>query len=129
MSRRLRQEDGFALIPALRITIVLAILVTSIISYTTSGQRAAQPSTAERPLARLLPRHRPGHCPHRRRARSGGLHGRPRLPRAEPPDGLLAQSRRQDRREDDDRPRDDRCGELRRSRGRLEPRFRYVTAR
>src|SRR5713101_5190980 len=47
MSRRLRQEDGFALILALGITIVLAILVTSMISYTSSGQRAAQLSTAD----------------------------------------------------------------------------------
>jgi Tfp pilus assembly protein PilX len=47
MTRRLRQEDGFALLLALGITIVLAILVTSMISYTSSGQRAAQLSTAD----------------------------------------------------------------------------------
>ncbi len=47
VSRRLRQEDGFALLLALGITVVLAILVTSMISYTSSGQRAARMSAAD----------------------------------------------------------------------------------
>ncbi|MEA2351480.1 MAG: hypothetical protein QOG86_2421, partial [Thermoleophilaceae bacterium] len=42
MRRLLREEDGIALVVALGITIVLGILVASMISYTTSGQRSAQ---------------------------------------------------------------------------------------
>ena len=47
MMRRLRQENGFALVIALGITIVLAILVTSMISYTSSGSRHARISGAQ----------------------------------------------------------------------------------
>jgi Tfp pilus assembly protein PilX len=41
---RLRQEDGFALLLALGVTIVLSILVTSMISYTSSGTRSVATS-------------------------------------------------------------------------------------
>lgn len=37
MRRLLRQEDGIALLMALGFTIVLTILVTSMIAYTSSG--------------------------------------------------------------------------------------------
>ena len=47
MRQRLRQQDGFALVVALGITIVLAILVTSMISYTSSGSRHARISASQ----------------------------------------------------------------------------------
>jgi hypothetical protein len=47
MRKFLAKEDGIALVVALGITIVLAILVTSMISYTSSGQRSAQKSSAD----------------------------------------------------------------------------------
>jgi len=42
MSKRLRQEDGIALVMALGITVVLIIFVASMISYTSSNSRAAR---------------------------------------------------------------------------------------
>lgn len=45
MSKRLRQEDGIALVMALGITIVLSIMVFAMISYTTSSQRSSQLSS------------------------------------------------------------------------------------
>jgi Tfp pilus assembly protein PilX len=45
MSRRLRQEDGIALVMALGITVVLVIFVASMISFTSSSQRAARLSS------------------------------------------------------------------------------------
>ncbi|MDX6471711.1 MAG: hypothetical protein QOK22_527 [Gaiellaceae bacterium] len=47
MRKLLAREDGIALVVALGITIVLGILVTSMISYTSSGQRSAQKSSAD----------------------------------------------------------------------------------
>src|SRR5579864_4367259 len=43
---RLRPEDGIALVMALGITVVLIIFVASMITYTTSGQRSANRSSA-----------------------------------------------------------------------------------
>jgi len=45
-SRRLRQEDGIALVLALGITSVLIIFVASMIDYTTSNSRAARLSSS-----------------------------------------------------------------------------------
>jgi Tfp pilus assembly protein PilX len=45
-SKRLRQEDGIALVLALGITSVLIIFVASMIDYTTSNSRAARLSTS-----------------------------------------------------------------------------------
>jgi Tfp pilus assembly protein PilX len=45
MSRRLRQEDGIALVMALGMTVVLVILVASMISFTSGNQRAARLSS------------------------------------------------------------------------------------
>ena len=45
MSRRLRQEDGIALVMALGITVVLVMFVASMISFTSSIQRAARLSS------------------------------------------------------------------------------------
>ena len=42
MSKRLRQEEGIALVMALSITVVLIIFVSSMISYTSSNSRAAR---------------------------------------------------------------------------------------
>jgi len=47
MSKRLRQEDGIALVMALGITVVLIIFVASMISYTSSNSRAATKSSAD----------------------------------------------------------------------------------
>jgi Tfp pilus assembly protein PilX len=47
MSKRLRQEDGIALVMALSITVVLIIFVASMISYTSSNSRAAVKSSAD----------------------------------------------------------------------------------
>jgi Tfp pilus assembly protein PilX len=47
MSKRLRQEDGIALVMALSITVVLVIFVASMISYTSSNSRAAVKSSAD----------------------------------------------------------------------------------
>lgn len=47
MRERLRNEDGIALVMALGITVVLIIFVASMISYTTSGQRAATLGSAD----------------------------------------------------------------------------------
>ena len=46
MSKRLRQEDGIALVMALGITVVLIVFVASMISYTTSNSRAARLSSS-----------------------------------------------------------------------------------
>jgi Tfp pilus assembly protein PilX len=45
VSKRLRQEDGIALVMALGITVVLIIFVASMISYTSSNSRAARLSS------------------------------------------------------------------------------------
>jgi Tfp pilus assembly protein PilX len=47
MSKRLRQEDGIALVMALGITVVLIIFVASMISYTSSNSRAATKSSGD----------------------------------------------------------------------------------
>jgi Tfp pilus assembly protein PilX len=47
MSKRLRQEDGIALVMALSVTVVLIIFVASMISYTSSNSRAAVKSSAD----------------------------------------------------------------------------------
>ncbi|MDX6442746.1 MAG: hypothetical protein QOE43_2475 [Gaiellaceae bacterium] len=47
MSRRLRQEDGIALVMALGITVVLIIFVASMISYTSSNSRASTKSSGD----------------------------------------------------------------------------------
>jgi Tfp pilus assembly protein PilX len=47
MSKRLRQEDGIALVMALGITVVLIIFVASMIDYTSSNSRAARLSTSD----------------------------------------------------------------------------------
>ena len=47
MSKRLRQEDGIALVMALGITVVLIIFVASMISYTSSNSRAARLSAGD----------------------------------------------------------------------------------
>jgi Tfp pilus assembly protein PilX len=46
MRRRLRQEDGIALVMALGMMLVLSIMVFAMISYTTSGQRSANLSSS-----------------------------------------------------------------------------------
>jgi Tfp pilus assembly protein PilX len=45
MSKRLRQEDGIALVMALGITVVLIIFVASMIDYTSANSRAARVSS------------------------------------------------------------------------------------
>ena len=47
MSKRLRQEDGIALVMALGITVVLIVFVASMISYTTSNSRASTKSSGD----------------------------------------------------------------------------------
>jgi type II secretory pathway component PulK len=47
MTRRIRNEDGIALVMALGITVVLIIFVTGMISLTSSGGRAAQLSAGD----------------------------------------------------------------------------------
>ena len=47
MSKRLRQEDGIALVMALGITVVLIIFVASMIDYTSSNSRAATKSSGD----------------------------------------------------------------------------------
>jgi Tfp pilus assembly protein PilX len=47
MSKRLRQEDGIALVMALGITVVLIIFVASMIDYTSSNSRAARLSAGD----------------------------------------------------------------------------------
>ena len=47
MSKRLRQEDGIALVMALGITVVLIIFVASMIDYTSSNSRAARLSSSQ----------------------------------------------------------------------------------
>ncbi len=47
MSKRLRQEDGIALVMALGITVVLIIFVASMIDYTSSNSRAARLSASD----------------------------------------------------------------------------------
>jgi hypothetical protein len=47
MIKLLRREDGIALVVALGITIVLGILVTSMITYTSSSERSSQKSAAD----------------------------------------------------------------------------------
>ena len=47
MSKRLRQEDGIALVMALSITVVLIIFVSSMIAYTTSNSRASTKSSGD----------------------------------------------------------------------------------
>jgi len=47
MTKRLRQEDGIALIMALGITIVLVIFVSAMITFTSAGGRAAQLSSSD----------------------------------------------------------------------------------
>ena len=47
MSKRLRQEDGIALVMALGITVVLIIFVASMIDYTSSNSRAARLSSSD----------------------------------------------------------------------------------
>src|SRR5690242_7076078 len=47
MSRRIRNEDGIALVMALGITVVLIIFVAGMISFTSSGGRAAQLSAGD----------------------------------------------------------------------------------
>jgi Tfp pilus assembly protein PilX len=47
MSKRLRREDGIALVMALGITVVLIIFVASMISYTSSNSRAARLSSGD----------------------------------------------------------------------------------
>jgi len=47
MTKRLRQEDGIALVMALGITVVLIIFVASMISFTSSNGRSARLSAAE----------------------------------------------------------------------------------
>src|SRR2546427_8156224 len=46
MSKRLRQEEGIALVMALGITVVLIIFVASMIGYTSSSSRAARLSSS-----------------------------------------------------------------------------------
>jgi Tfp pilus assembly protein PilX len=46
LKRRLRQEDGIALVMALGMMLVLSIMVFAMISYTTSGQRSAKLSSS-----------------------------------------------------------------------------------
>jgi hypothetical protein len=46
MRVRLQQQDGIALVMALSMTVVLSIMVFAMISYTTSGQRSSQLSSA-----------------------------------------------------------------------------------
>jgi Tfp pilus assembly protein PilX len=46
MRARLQQQDGIALVMALSMTVVLSIMVFAMISYTTSGQRSSQLSSA-----------------------------------------------------------------------------------
>jgi Tfp pilus assembly protein PilX len=47
MTKRLRQEDGIALVMALGITVVLIIFVTAMITFTSSSGRSAQLSGAD----------------------------------------------------------------------------------
>ena len=47
MMKRLRQEDGIALVMALGITVVLIIFVASMIDYTSSNSRAARLSSSQ----------------------------------------------------------------------------------
>jgi Tfp pilus assembly protein PilX len=47
MSKRLRQEEGIALVMALGITVVLIIFVASMIGYTSSNSRAARLSSSD----------------------------------------------------------------------------------
>src|SRR5579862_1645600 len=47
MSRRLRNEDGIALVMALGITVVLIIFVAAMITFTSAGGRAAQLSAGD----------------------------------------------------------------------------------
>jgi len=47
MSKRLRQEDGIALVMALGITVVLIIFVASMIDYTSANSRASRLSSSQ----------------------------------------------------------------------------------